>query len=173
MNMRPKIALKPLILAVVVGIILISTAFFAAGYLHDKLVPPTDEITVTVTLEEIETEGLGGTTEHPHLPMNVVHGTEYDLGVRVVGLATDDGVKIYLSLTRTNISVDDVECLYYNALSSSWKPLYFVDQGDSLIATLGPTAGTDIYDGYVKLNRLILSFDIDGSYVIDCWAESG
>ncbi|MCX6651431.1 MAG: hypothetical protein NT131_07245 [Methanomassiliicoccales archaeon] len=165
-------ALKPIILAVAMSAILISTAYFAAGALHDQLVPPTEDAVVSVTLEEIDTNGLGGTIEHPHLPPEVVKGVEYDLGIKVVGLAEGNGVRVFFSITRTGISVDDVECYYYDTISSSWRSLYFVDQGDSLRATLGPTAGTDVYDGYEKMNRLIITFEFDGTCAVDCWADS-
>lgn len=165
-------SLNPIIVAVVLSGVLISTAFLAAGALHDQLVPPVEEVYVEVTIVEIDTDGLGGTVEHPHIPLDVVNGMSYDLGVKVSGLADKDDVVVFFTIARDGISVGDVECYYFDTISLTWRQLYFVDQGDTLKATLGPTAGTDIYDGYEKMNRLILSFEFDGEISVDCWTET-
>jgi hypothetical protein len=166
-------SVRSIILAVALSAVLISTAYLAAGAVHDRIIPEVEEEFVAVTIEEIDTDGLGGTSEHPHIPTEVVEGIAYDLGVRVLGLEDKDGVVVYFSIARDGISVDDVECYYFDTVSSSWRPLYFVDQGDTLRATLGPTAGTDIYDGYERMYRLIVSFGFDGECQEDCWVNAG
>jgi hypothetical protein len=148
-------------MALLVAIVLLSTALLAASLLHDRLVPepPYAEI----TLEKVSTEGLGGTEEHPHLVRNAIVGELYDLGVHVEGLHEKDGVLTQFFISRTGLNDADIEAWYYDVISSSWRALDFMDKGNTLVASLGPAGGVDIDDDYEAQYMLIISLNTPGT----------
>jgi len=160
------------LLAIAIVAVVVSTAYMAAGALYegpfmDMYTPPA-----RVTLIEVETAGLGGTTEHPHVPSVWASLGIYDLGVRVVGLRSEEGALIKLSLTHAGISVEDVDVYYYDPASSNWRGITFQDKGDVLVATLGERGGVRTYPGYDYTFRLIIFSNIDGPCQVQAWAES-
>jgi len=159
------------VLTIVITIIVISTAYLASGLLHDRLVPEEDEPAAVVTLISIETAGLGGTGEHPHLPATWSSVGDYDVGVKVTGLRSEGGVVIKFSLSRPGISLSDVEVFYFDTISNSWRSLSMQDQGNQLVATLGLSGGIAVYEGYEFVHRLIIFSHIDGSCTVRAWAE--
>ncbi|MDD1772954.1 MAG: hypothetical protein LUQ09_08560 [Methanomassiliicoccales archaeon] len=162
--------LGTVIINVIILVVMIGTAFIAAGIVHDRVVP--EQPTFSVALEAIQTNGLGGTVEHDPLVHQVVQGVFYDIGVRLIALDEDENVRVYFSLDRSNISADDVDAYYYDTVSSTWRQLSFADQGNSLKALLGPVGGLDIEPGDETLYRLLISFNFDGNVTPSCSASS-
>jgi hypothetical protein len=158
-------------MALVVTAVVVSTAYLAAGALHDRMMPEEEGPAATVTILAIATDGLGGVQEHVHVPATWVSGQVYDVGVRVVGLRSESGMVIKFSLARPNISPEDVSVFYYDAASDSWKPLTMSDEGDVLEGTLGLAGGIAVYEGYDQLHRLLIYSHIDGSCQVEAWAE--
>jgi hypothetical protein len=164
--------LKASMMAAVIVAIIISTSYLAAGVMHDEVTGALETPAVNVTLVAIDTDGLGGTSEHPPLPAAWSSVGDYDLGVKVVGLRNENGVVIKLSLTRTGITTDDVEAYYYDTVSNSWRTLALEDKGNVLVATLGRSEGVDVYEGYEFVHRLIFFSHIDGACQVKAWAET-
>ncbi len=158
--------------AIAITAVVVSTAYLAAGALYDRMTPEEETPSTTVTLIAVATDGLGGASEHIHVPAVWSSSEEYDIGVRVVGLRSDSGVVVKFSLTRTGISPEDVNVFYYDTISSSWRSLDFQDQGNVLVATLGLSGGIAVYDGYDVVHRLIILSNIDGACQVKAWAES-
>ena len=162
--------LGTVVVNLVVLVVMIGTAFIAAGIVQDRVM--AEQPTFTVGLEQINTQGLGSTAEHAPLVSQVVEGVFYDIGVRLKALDTDEDVKTYFSLTRTGISMDDVDGYYFDTISSTWRELHFIDHGNVLRAQLGPVGGLDIDLGDETLYRLLISFSFDGSVTPSCSASS-
>ncbi len=159
------------ILTIIITIVVISTAYLASGMLHDRLVPEEDDPVAVVTLVSINTVGLGGTGEHPQLPVTWSSVGDYDVGVKVTGLRSESGVVIKFSLSRTGISASDVDVFYFDAISNSWRSLTMQDQGNQLVANLGLSGGIAIYEGYEFVHRLIIFSHIDGACTARAWVE--
>lgn len=159
------------LLAIAITAVVVSTAYLAAGALYDRMMPPEEEPAASVTIVAIATDGLGGTYEHLPVPVVWTSGEEYDMGVRVIGLRSEGGVKIKMSISHPDIYPSDVEVRYYDEASNTWKVLSLVDQGDRLVATLGLSGGIAVYEGYDVLHRLLISSYLTGSCQIKAWAE--
>lgn len=165
---------RSMIVALLMVAVILSTSYVAAGLLHDHFVPKRDRSPVaTVTIVAIATDGLGGTHEHLHVPAVWTDGGEYDMGVRVVGLRSEGGVKIKLSISHEGISTSDVELRYYDEATNTWKVLGLVDEGDRLVATLGLAGGIAVYPGYDVLHRLLVRSYFSGPCQVKAWAEWG
>lgn len=158
-------------MALVVTAVVVSTAYLAAGALHDRMMPEDEGPAASVTIVAVATDGLGGTQEHMHVPAIWVAGQEYDVGVYVVGLRSEAGVVVKLSLARPNISPEDVSVFYYDEVSSSWRTLTMSDGGDVLEGTLGLAGGIAVYDGYDHLHRLLIFSRIDGPCQVSAFIE--
>jgi len=170
--MRLPVHLKASILALAIVAIVISTSYLAAGVLHDEMTEALETPATKVTLVAIDTDGLGGTGEHPPLPAVWSSVGDYDLGVKVVGLRSESGVVIKLSLTRTGITTNDVDVYYYDTVSSNWRTLVLQDKGNVLVATLGRPGGVEVHEGYEFVHRLIFFSHIDGACQVKAWAET-
>ncbi len=170
--MKIPVHLRSSLLAVAIVAIVISTSYLAAGAMREGMTEALETPAVKVTLVAIDTDGLGGTDEHPPVPAVWSSAGDYDLGVKVVGLRSESGVVTKLSLTRTGISIDDVDAYYYDTVSSSWRSLSFQDKGNVLVATLGRPGGADVYEGYQFVHRLIFFSHIDGGCQVKAWAEA-
>ncbi len=158
-------------MALVITALVVSAAYLASGYLHDRLSPEDEGPVATVTLIGIATDGLGGVHEHLPVPAVWTSEGEYDIGVHVVGLRSDSGVIVKFSLASPGISAADVVVQAYDDASDSWRYLTFQDQGDVLVTTLGLQGGIAMYDGYDFLHRLILSSNFDGACEVKAWIE--
>jgi hypothetical protein len=158
---------RALILALALAMILISAAYLAAGMLHDRLVnTPESNTPVDVTLVEVDTNELGGTDEHDHLPEVAVANVEYDLGIRINGQKDQSGVRPILTISHANISVYDIEAFYYNRTTQSWWQIDFVDQGNSLMVMLGPTAGYTVDEHFDLTINILITFYIGDRYEV-------
>jgi hypothetical protein len=157
-------------LAIAITAVVVSTAYLAAGALHDRMMPVEDGPVATVTIVAIATDGLGGVQEHLHVPAVWDSDGEYDLGVWVVGLRSEGGVQIKFSLEAPGISLNDTYVRYYDAVSATWKHLNMVDEGDVLVGTLGLQGGMAIYEGYDVLHRLLITSNLDGACQVRAWA---
>lgn len=164
-------AIWSVLLALAITGVVVSTAYLAAGALHDRMLPEGNDLPATVEMMVIDTEGLGGVQDHPQVPATWGMGEEYDIGVRVVGLRSDSGVLVKFSIARPDISTEDVSVYYYDAVSNSWRPLTFQDEGDVLVTTLGLSGGIAVYDGYDHLHRLLIFSYLDGSCQVKAWIE--
>lgn len=156
-------------MAVAITIVVISTAYLAAGALYDRLAPEEEGPAATATIIAIATDGLGGEHEHVHVPSSWAVDQEYDLGVRVIGLRSESGVEVKFSISRPGISAEDVSVFYYDQASDSWKFLALSDNGNSLVGTLGLAGGVAVYEGYDQLHRLLIYSHIDGPCQVKAW----
>jgi len=159
------------IMAIVLVMILLTTAYLAAGALHDRLVTEEEDPVAQVSLVDIETEGIGGTIEHPPLPGTLTTIGEYDVGVKVVGLRSEGGVITKISFTRTGISLGDLDVYYLDTVSNNWRYLEMQDDGNVLVGTLDLPGGVAIYEGYESIYRLIVISNIDGNCLTKAWVE--
>lgn len=159
-------------MAIAIIAVVISTTYLAGIALHDRFVPEEEGPAATVTLIAVATDGLGGLEEHLHVPVTWSSEGEYDLGVHVVGLRSESGVIVKFSLARPGISVEDVNVFYYDPVSSSWRALSFLDQGDVLVATLGLSGGIAVYEGYDYVHRLLIISNFDGTCQVMAWVEA-
>jgi len=161
----------PALLALLITAVVVSTAYLAAGALHDRMMPDEEGPAATVTIVAVATDGLGGMSEHLDVSSTWVDGQAYDMGVYVVGLRSESGVVIKFSLARPNISPEDVSVFYYDAVSDSWRSLTMSDKGNALEGTVGLAGGIAMYEGYDQLHRLLIYSHIDGSCQVKAWAE--
>jgi hypothetical protein len=159
-------------LAIAITVVVVSTAYLAAGALYDRLLPEEEGPPATVTMIAIATDGLGGLQEHLHVPANWSSDGMYDLGVHVVGLRSESGVVVKFSLSHPGISSEDVSVFFYDSIRSPWRPLSFQDEGDVLVATLGLTGGVAVYEGYDHLHRLLIISNFDGACQVNAWVET-
>jgi len=171
--MQPRV--RSALLALAIMIMLVSTAYLAAGALHDRLVPEPEEPVADVRLMPVAIVGLGGEEERSHLPPTLSVGGEYDIGIRVQGLRSEGGVRTMFSMECDGIDKGDVDVYYYDhdPGSGSWKPVAMVDRGDSLQGVVGPPNGVAVYYGYDQLYRLLIISHIDGKCTPDAWVEWG
>ena len=159
------------ILAIIIMAIVVSTAYLAAGAVHNWIVPPEEDPVAVVSLVEIDTAGLGGAVEHPPVPAVWTSVGEYDLGVRVTGLRSEAGIVTKLSIAHDGISSDDVEVYYFDTVSNNWRLLVMQDRGNELVTALGLTGGIAMYEGYDHIHRLIIFSDIEGACQVRAWVE--
>lgn len=162
----------PAVMAAVITIVVISTAYLAAGALYGRLATEDEGPAATATIIAIATDGLGGEHEHLHVPSTWVVDQEYDLGVRVIGLRSESGMEVKFSISRSGISAEDVSVFYYVQASDSWKFLVMSDDGNSLVGTLGLAGGVAVYEGYDQLHRLLIYSHIDGACQVKAWTVS-
>jgi len=164
---------KCIITSLILMFILMSTAYLAAGVLNDKLVPEVEDpvIIATITFEQVDTNGLGGTDEHPHLTNNVMNGIEYDAGIRMVGLMDEESGVLKFYVTQPGISIESAEAYYFDWISRTWGPITFIDKGDTLIGVVGPMGGQEIFEGFDQLNLIIISFSGSGSITFGAYVE--
>jgi len=152
---------------------LVSTAYLAAGALHDRLAPEAEEPVADVRLVPVAIGGLGGEEERSPLLATLNVGGEYDIGIRVQGLRSEGGVRTMFSLECEGIDKGDVDVYYYDPGSGSWKPVAMVDRGDSLRGVVGPPNGVAVYYGYDQLYRLLIVSHIAGECKAKAWVEWG
>ncbi|TFG55710.1 MAG: hypothetical protein E4H30_06660 [Methanomassiliicoccus sp.] len=164
---------KGIVISLILMVVLVSTAYLAAGALHDKLVPEVEEpvIIATITFEQVNLYGLRGSDEHPNLTNNVINGTEYDAGIRMVGLMDEESAVLKFYVTQPGISIESAEAYYFNWVSRTWDPITFIDKGDTLVGVVGPAGGQDIFEGFDQLNLIIISFNGSGSITFGAYVE--
>lgn len=167
-----KKAIWPAILAIAITAVVVSTAYLAAGALHDRMMPEEEGPAATATIVPIATDGLGGEQEHLDVSEPWTTGQAYDMGVHVIGLRSEAGVVVKFSLTWPNISPEDVSVFYYDTASNSWMPLAMSDEGNALEGTLGLAGGIAVYEGYDQLHRLLIHSHFDGSCKVKAWVET-
>ncbi len=163
--------IRAIIAAIVITVLVVSAAYLASGYLHDRIFPEEEGPVAEVTIVAIATDGLGGVQEHLHVPSTWESGGEYDIGVHVVGLRSESGVVVKFSLSRPGISTGDVSAFFYDTVSRSWRSLNFQDEGNVLVATLGFTSSIAVYEGYDYLHRLLIFSNFDGACQVNTWVE--
>ncbi|HOE53366.1 MAG TPA: hypothetical protein PKO24_07015 [Methanomassiliicoccales archaeon] len=169
--MQPRV--RSALLALVIMIMLVSTAYLAAGALHDRLAPEPEEPVADVRLVAVAIGGLGGEEERSPLLATLNVGGKYDIGIRVQGLRSEGGVRTMFSMECEGIDKGDVDVYYYDPGSDSWKPVAMVDGGDSLQGIVGPPNGVAVYYGYDQLYKLLIISHIDGKCTPDAWVEWG
>jgi len=148
-----------LFIAIVSIVVLLITAFMFSGLIHDLLVPePEPEFPVKLSIVQVNTQDVGGTYDHEHLPSAPLAGIEYDLGVRMEGLKTQDGVRPYINLTYPGLSIEDVEVYYFNPSTYSWWQVHFTDDGDTIIGMIGPNEGYDVDKDFEVTVLVLLTF---------------
>ncbi|HUT26660.1 MAG TPA: hypothetical protein VMW85_01240 [Methanomassiliicoccales archaeon] len=164
---------KCIVISLILMVVLVSTAYLAAGALNDKLVPDVDEpvIMATITFEQVNTNGLGGTDEHPSLTNNVINGIEYDTGIRMRGLMDEERAVLKFYVTQPGISIENAEAYYFDWISLTWNPITFIDQGDTLVGAVGPVGGQEIFEGFNQLNLIIISFSGSDSITFGGYVE--
>jgi hypothetical protein len=162
------------LLGLALTIVLIITAFLAAGVLNDLLVPPEEEpvpAQASLSIVRVESASLVGGEEREHPDGVVEANVEYDLGLRLQGVANETGVRMNLFVAMDGISMDDVEAYYYDRGRSALVRMVFVDLGDELRAVVGPQAGQTVTEGMYQVNTVILIFKEPGAYQLRAFAE--
>ncbi len=172
MNKDSKI--RSAIIALVIIMVLASSAYLISGVLHDRLVPKVDEvgIEVTVVMQQESGSGMGWTDEQSNITTIVKDGWEYIVGIKLSGLDIEKGVVLKLTITAPDISVDDVEsALWFDNTTHVWQSLEFVDVGNTLEAVVGPSDGQDVFDGFDRSYLMIISFSVDGTITLSGHGE--
>jgi len=159
------------LLVIAITAVIVSTAYLAAGALYERFLPEEEGPAAKVTLIAVATGGLDGMPERSHVPTTWATDEVYDLGVWVVGLRSESGVLVKFSLSRPDISSEDVNVMYYDPDTDSWRSLVLHDKGDVLEGTLGLSGGIAMYEGYDQLHRLLIYSHIDGACQVRAWFE--
>jgi hypothetical protein len=151
--------IRSTIMAFVIVMVVVSTAYLAAGTLHQRLAPePEPEHPVELSIVPVDTYGFASNVERPHLTDTPTAGVEYDFGIRMKGLKAQEGVSPLLYLCHPTITASDVEAYFYNPATYTWWPIVFTHDGTALVASIGDSEGYGMIKGSEVTILVIAAF---------------